>query len=192
LKYFSRTGRIVTAQQTRDKLSSNLVRELTEYSLSAWLKINFMQSVLNLTPFPIFLVAFVAITGLNGISPSHNVVGIWESEEKNLQIEMFEDNGRFAGRMIYFKCSSDEIMRISTDTENPDKNLISRKLLGLKLVSKLDYKGNNVWDDGKIYDPNSGRVFEARIRLTGPNTAVVRGYWKYRWIGRSIVFYRRN
>ena len=37
--------------------------------------------------------------------------------------------------MIYFKCSTDEIMRTCTDTENPDKNLTDRKLLGLKLVN---------------------------------------------------------
>jgi uncharacterized protein (DUF2147 family) len=146
----------------------------------------------NLAFFPGFLFALLAITGFNDSRPSHDVVGIWESEEKNLQIEMFEDNGQFAGRMIYFKCSSEQVMRTCTDTENPDKTLTARKLLGLKLVTRLEYKGMDVWDDGKIYDPNSGRTFEARIQLTGPNTAIVRGYWKFRWIGRSMVFYRKT
>src|SRR5688572_23168748 len=150
-----------------------------------------MKSVVNWASFPIFLLAFVVITGLNGVSPSRQVVGIWESEEKNLQIEMFEDNGQFAGRMIYFKCSSEEIMRASTDIENPDPNLTARKLLGLKLVTRLEYKGMSVWDDGEIYDPNTGRIFDARIKLISPNTAIVRGYWKYRWIGRSMVFNRK-
>ena len=150
-----------------------------------------MQRVVNLASFPIFLLAFVAITGLKGVSSSHQVVGIWESEEKDLQIEMFEDNGQFAGGMIYFKCSSEEIMQTCTDLENPNENLTGRKLLGLKLVTKLDYKGTNVWDDGEIYDPNSGRIFDARIKLSSPNTAIVRGYWKYRWLGRSMVFNRK-
>lgn len=150
------------------------------------------QRVVNLALFPVFLFTLVVITGFNDHSPSHDVVGIWESEEKNLQIEMFEDDGHFAGRMIYFKCSSEQIMKTCTDTENPDKNLTGRKLLGMTLVTKLAYKGMKVWDHGKIYDPNSGRTFEARIQLVGPNTAIVRGYWKYRWIGRSMVFSRRN
>jgi len=148
--------------------------------------------IVELAIFPGFLFALVVITGFNDARPSHDVVGVWESEEKNLQIEMFEDNGQFAGRMIYFKCSSEQVMRTSTDTENPDETLTTRKLLGLKLVTRLEYKGMNVWDDGKIYDPNSGRTFEARIQLTGPNTAIVRGYWKFRWIGRSMVFYRKK
>lgn len=103
---------------------------------------------------------------------------------------MFEENGTFAGRMVFFKCSSDEVMNSSKDIENPDKTLRSRNLLGMKLVTALTYKGAGLWDDGKIYDPNSGNTFDARITLTGPNTAVVRGYWKYRWLGRSLVFNR--
>lgn len=119
------------------------------------------------------------------------VVGVWESEEKNLQIEMFKDGDQFAGRMIYFKCSSENVMRTSVDSENPNETLRDRKLLGMKLVYRLAYRGQGVWDNGKIYDPNSGRTFEARIRLTGPHTAIVRGYWKYKWIGRSMVFNRK-
>ncbi|HEY3405371.1 MAG TPA: DUF2147 domain-containing protein [Ohtaekwangia sp.] len=92
--------------------------------------------------------------------------------------------------MIFFKCSSDEVMKTSKDIENPDKVLRHRTLLGMKFVTRLIYKGNGIRDDGKIYDPNSGNTFEARIRLTDSNTAVVRGYWKYRWLGRSMVFHK--
>lgn len=134
----------------------------------------------------------IPLMSFDNTKEAYRLVGVWESEEKNLQIQMFEDNGQFAGRMVYFKCSSDEVMLNSEDTENPDKSLRSRKLLGMKLVTRLDYQGNNIWDEGKIYDPNSGNTFEARIQLTGPNTAIVRGYWKYRWLGRSMVFKRLN
>ena len=144
------------------------------------------------TCFPIIFLVFILITGFENVRPSHQLIGVWESEEKNLQIEMFEDGDQFAGRMIYFKCSTDEIMRTCTDTENPDKNLTDRKLLGLKLVTKLVYKGNNVWEDGKIYDPNSGQTYEARIHLIDTNSAIVRGYWRYRWFGRSMVFHRKS
>jgi uncharacterized protein (DUF2147 family) len=147
---------------------------------------------LKLACIPIILFFFLLITGFETPEAAYRLIGVWESEEKNLQIEMFEDNGHFAGRMIYFKCSSDHIMRTCTDTENPDKRLTDRRLLGLKLVTRLSYQGKGVWDNGKIYDPNSGNTFEARIHLTGSNTAIVRGYWKYRWFGRSMVFNRKR
>lgn len=130
-------------------------------------------------------------TSFNSIDTGSQLVGVWESEEKNLQIEMYETNGEYFGRMIYFKCSTEEIMKTSKDIENPDKALTGRHLLGMTLVTRLAYQGNNVWDDGEIYDPNSGRTFEARIQLTGSHSAIVRGYWKFKWIGRSMVFRRK-
>jgi uncharacterized protein (DUF2147 family) len=146
----------------------------------------------KLAGFSILLLALITTTAFKNANPSEQLVGVWESEEKNLQIEMFEDDGQYAGRMIYFKCSTDEIMRTCKDTENPDENLTQRNLLGLKLVTNLQYHGDNTWDDGKIYDPNSGNTFEARIQLTGPNSAIVRGYWKFRWLGKSMVFRRKQ
>jgi uncharacterized protein (DUF2147 family) len=150
-----------------------------------------MPKTLKFASVLIFLALFIITTGFNHADPAFQLTGVWESEEKNLQIEMFEENDQFAGKMIYFKCSSDDVMRTSKDTENPDRDLRDRNLLGLKLVTQLDYQGEGIWDDGEIYDPNSGNTFEARIQLTGPNTAIVRGYWKYRWIGRSMVFHRK-
>jgi len=140
----------------------------------------------------ILLLVFIGSSSFNTARPGYQLVGIWESEQKNLLIEMFENGGEYFGRMIYFKCSTDEIMRTRKDIENPDKDLTERHLLGLMLVTDLAYQGDNVWDEGKIYDPNSGRTFEARIQLTGPQSATVRGYWKYRWIGRSMVFHRKK
>ena len=151
-----------------------------------------MTMYLKSACFLLFLPLLASLTNIGDAEPVYRLDGVWESEEKNLQMEMFEDGEQFAGRMIYFRCSTDEIMRTSEDIENPNKNLRSRKLLGLTLVTRLNYQGNNVWDDGKIYDPNSGNTFEARIQLTGPNTAIVRGYWKYRWFGRSMVFHRKS
>ena len=142
-------------------------------------------------PFQIVLfLLFVLTTGFNTSPSANRLVGIWESEEKNLRIEMFEDNGHFAGKMIWFKCSSDSIMYAYRDIENPDKNLTSRPLHGLKLVEKLSYQGNNLWGSGKIYDPNSGYTYDAQIQLLSPNTAEVRGYWKFKWFGKSMVFNR--
>jgi uncharacterized protein (DUF2147 family) len=148
------------------------------------------QSRFNSSFLPLVLLVFFLITGFDTAIPGNRLIGIWESEEKNLRMEMFEDNGSFAGRMIWFQCSSEAIMQASRDTENPDSRLVGRKLLGLKLLEKLSYQGKDVWSSGKIYDPNSGNTYEARIHLTGPNTAVVRGYWKFKWLGRSMMFNR--
>ena len=138
----------------------------------------------------VMIFIFMTISGFHRHTSSKNIVGVWESEERDLQIEIFDDGGEMSGRMIYFKCSSDDVMRNCKDTNNPDEALVTRNLLGLKLVTQLSYKGEDVWDDGKIYDPNSGNTYEARIHLTSANTAIVRGYWKFKWLGRSMAFNR--
>ena len=130
-------------------------------------------------------------TGFNVTSPAERLIGVWESEEKNLLIQITKEEDQFVGTMTYFQCKTETIMRTTVDSENPDPRLVGRKLLGLKLLEKLSYEGNNVWGGGEIYDPNSGHTYDARIQLIDSNTAVVRGYWKFRWIGRSMVFYRR-
>jgi uncharacterized protein (DUF2147 family) len=130
-------------------------------------------------------------TGFNVVSPDERLIGVWESEEKNLLVQISKEKDQFVGTMTYFQCPTETIMRTKVDSENPDPTLVSRKLLGLKLLEKLSYEGNNVWGGGEIYDPNSGRTYDARIQLTSSNTALVRGYWKFRWIGRSMVFNRR-
>jgi uncharacterized protein (DUF2147 family) len=130
-------------------------------------------------------------TGFNVVSPAEQLIGVWESEEKNLLIQISKEEDSFVGTMTYFQCQTETIMRTTVDSENPDPTLVGRKLLGLKLLKKLSYEGDNVWGGGEIYDPNSGRTYDARIHLVSSNTAVVRGYWKFRWIGRSMVFNRR-
>ena len=130
-------------------------------------------------------------TGFNVVSPAERLIGVWESEEKNLLIQISKEKGQFVGTMTYYQCATETIMRSRVDIENPDPRLVGRKLLGLKLVEKLSYQGDDVWGGGKIYDPNSGKTYDARVHLTNANTLVVRGYWKFRWLGRSMVFNRR-
>lgn len=139
----------------------------------------------------VIAILFFGFTSVDSNREANRIVGIWESEEKNLQIEMVEEDGHFVGKMVWFLCASGESMMFSyRDTENPDPKLTVRPLIGLRVVEKIYYQENNIWGNGKIYDPNTGHTFDARITLSEPNTAVVRGYWKFRWIGRSIVFHR--
>jgi uncharacterized protein (DUF2147 family) len=154
----------------------------------------FMEVVTNKFRFAyptVLLALFIGTTGFNSYKPANRLLGIWESEEKNLHIEMFEEDDHIAGRMVWFLCTSGESMMCTyLDTENPDPKLTTRTLIGLKVVERISYQGNNIWGSGKIYDPNTGRTYDAHISLIDPNKVVVRGYWKFRWLGRSIVFNR--
>ena len=149
-----------------------------------------MTERLKLTSRLGLLLVFFATTSFNSDHPANRLLGVWQFEEKNLRIEMFEEDGHFSGKMIWFLCPSESIMNAYRDTKNPQSELTTRPLVGLKLVEKLSYQGDDTWGSGKIYDPNSGYTWDAQIQLTGPNTVVVRGYWKFKWFGKSMVFNR--
>jgi uncharacterized protein (DUF2147 family) len=144
----------------------------------------------RLVLYVVLLFVFLTTTSFNTDPAANRLVGVWEFEEKNLHIEMFEEGGHFVGKMTWFLCPSEAIMNAYRDTENPEPGLTTRPLIGLRLVENLSYQGGNTWGSGKIYDPNSGYTWDAQIHLTGPNTVVVRGYWKFKWIGKSLVFNR--
>jgi Uncharacterized protein conserved in bacteria (DUF2147) len=75
-------------------------------------------------------------------------------------------------------------------TENPDSRLARRTIIGLRMVEDIAYQGNNTWGSAKIYDPNTGHTYDAGINLIGPNTVIVRGHWKFKWLGGNMVFNR--
>jgi uncharacterized protein (DUF2147 family) len=53
------------------------------------------------------------------------------------------------------------------------------------------YKGDNVWDDGKIYDPKNGSTYDCTITMINNNTIEVRGYIGISIIGRTDTWTRQ-
>ena len=51
------------------------------------------------------------------------------------------------------------------DDKNKDKNLRSRKLKDLIILTDFVYR-DGVWDDGEIYDAYSGKTYSCTMKLT--------------------------
>jgi uncharacterized protein (DUF2147 family) len=60
------------------------------------------------------------------------------------------------------------------DINNTNASLRNRTLLGLRILSGLQRDGNR-YRGGRIYDPDSGRSYGARIRLNSNNRLRVTG-----------------
>ena len=63
-----------------------------------------------------------------------------------------------------------------TDAKNPNPKLRNRPLLNLTMLTDLVYKGNNVWADGQVYNPEDGRTYRCELTLRDPNTLDIHGY----------------
>ena len=63
-------------------------------------------------------------------------------------------------------------------------------VLGLVNLRDFKYEGNNTWEDGKIYDPETGKEYSCKIKLTNANQLDVRGFIGVSLIGRTDSWVR--
>ena len=76
---------------------------------------------------------------------------------------------------------------------NPYEKLRNRKRLGLKIMHGFVYKGNNVWEDGRIYKPDVGKTYGGTAILMDENTLELEGYLiSIPFIGKSSTWTRKT
>jgi len=122
---------------------------------------------------------------------SDKILGTWLSEKRDLKVEIFKKNEKYFGKVVWFKCDpKTPNMEDFKDTENPDSKLRNRSWLGMQVVDNLVFNGKNSWQNGSIYDPNSGRTYTSVVRLENTKKLIVRGYWGIEFFGKNMVFYR--
>ncbi len=151
---------------------------------------------MKFTRFPLFLFLSVLAFGLlSAFAPADDanaVVGVWETAgDKKGHVEIYQKGNTFFGKLIKLADPVDPATgKPKTDKKNPDTAKQSRPLLNLPLLYNFKYDGGNVWSDGKIYDPESGKEYNCKMTLKGPNTLEVRGYLGISLLGRTQVWTR--
>ena len=121
------------------------------------------------------------------------IVGKWQSTEKNLIVEVYKQGTDFKAKVIWFHDNSDTITPCEQrlDIKNPDKALRTKKIVGLDVLNNLVYDAEeDKWIDGKIYDSSSGKTWDATVWLTNFETLSIRGYYVFRFVGKTMKFTR--
>ena len=118
------------------------------------------------------------------------IAGIWLTEEDDAKVEVFQKGGRIYGNIIWSKkIESGE--ESGFDVNNPDEELRERKIIGLQILSDFEKTGDTKWENGKIYDPESGNTYSCVIKLDRKKqTLKVRGYMGIALIGRTTTWKR--
>ena len=140
------------------------------------------------------ILIFVFSSGPAPLTEQSNLIlGKWISSQGNVIVHVIKDSTFFKGKIIWFNDTDDESrpMLLRKDIKNPDVNLRSRNILGLDVIVGLTYNpACNCWQNGVIYDTNSGREWSASIRMENENRLRIRGFWKFEFIGRTMIFKR--
>lgn len=121
-----------------------------------------------------FIVA--TLLSFSTASAQNQITGKWLSEDKEGITTIYENNGKYFGKITWLKNPNDEKGKPFTDTENPDKAKRNQPLIGLIILKDFYYKSNK-WEGGTIYDPESGKTYTCTMWLENTNTLKVRGYW---------------
>ncbi|RFZ95092.1 DUF2147 domain-containing protein [Mucilaginibacter conchicola] len=130
---------------------------------------------------------------IDASADANRICGKWESSEKNLVVEVYPYKGTYRAKMIHFTggVTKDKPMESITDKKNPDPTLRNRKVLGMDVVENLKFNPkSNSWEGGRIYEVQSGKYWSAAASLDGSGTLKVKGYWKVKLLGRTMVFHR--
>ncbi|HVW15733.1 MAG TPA: DUF2147 domain-containing protein [Mucilaginibacter sp.] len=117
------------------------------------------------------------------------ILGTWANKSGEDHILIYKKGNKYFGKLDWLKYPNDETGRPKTDKKNPDEKLHSRPLFGLELLQDFTYEGDNLYDDGTIYDPKSGKTYTCKMTLEGDKLNI-RGYIGISLFGRTEIFTR--
>ena len=150
----------------------------------------------------IFIACLIAFCLPVFIAPAHAknpdvILGKWLSQQKNVGIEIYRHNGKYSGRIAWFKEPTYRLTdskgmggKTRIDRENPDTAKRNRPLLGINLIWDFVFSGNQLWENGFIYDPLYGNTYSGTISLEPPDTLKVRAYMLFTLFGKTEILNR--
>ena len=118
------------------------------------------------------------------------ILGKWINPSGEGQIQIYKKGNLYYGKLVWLKFPNDEVTnKVKLDKNNPDKSLQSRPILGLEILKNFKFDGDDVYEDGNIYDPKNGKDYSCKMTLNG-NKLKIRGYIGISLLGRSEVWTR--
>lgn len=133
---------------------------------------------------------FFLLSALIPVAWSSSPVGMWitkddKTSKKRAVIEVRENNNQLTATIV-------KVFPEPGDTKICSKcpgAFKGKPILGLQFAWGLKDKGNGEWADGKILDPQTGKIYRAKMTLEG-NKLLVRGFIGFSLIGRTQTWTR--
>jgi uncharacterized protein (DUF2147 family) len=125
------------------------------------------------------------------------ILGKWWNQEKTSQIEIVRHQGKYVGKIVWLKdpvYPADDPKgmagKTKVDRENPDLSKRNQPLLGMIMVWGFTYAGDNLWENGSIYDPREGKTYRCKMTLKSPDVLDVRGFIGVSLFGKTNTWTR--
>ena len=120
---------------------------------------------------------------------AQDVIGKWKLEDGTAIVEVYKEGNAYNGKIVWLEKPTEADGSPVVDGNNPDKNLRSRKLMGLNMLSGLTKNGKE-YTGGKIYDPGNGKTYNCSMKVEGDVLKVRGSLDKKGLLGRTMDWFR--
>ena len=120
-----------------------------------------------------------------------SIEGTWitqddETGKQKSEVLIYIESGKLYGKITKLLLPEDEgKIFVNCKGENKDK-----PIEGLVIINDLQLE-DDIWEDGTILDPKSGKIYDCYIGFEDDNTLKVRGFLGFSLLGRTQVWKRK-
>ena len=120
---------------------------------------------------------------------AQDVVGKWKLDDGSAIVEVYKSGDSYNGKIVWLQNPTEADGSPAVDTNNPDKALRSRQLIGLNMLSGLKKTGGE-YTGGSIYDPGNGKTYNCSMKVDGDVLHVRGSLDKKGLLGRTMDWFR--
>ena len=140
---------------------------------------------------PLVVLSLFGPLALGGAAaPPASPEGYWLTEKHNGVIEIVRCGAGLCGKLAWFRIEPDSDNPRALDLKNPDPAKRTQSLCALTFMTGFRPVAANRWEDGTIYDPDSGNTYHGTIQLRADGRLDLHGYIGISLIGRSEIWTR--
>ena len=140
-----------------------------------------------------FLCAFFLFSGTSFAQKAANdIAGLWLPSSGKARVNIYlAKNGKYYGKIVWLREPNDPKTGVAKlDKNNPDEVKRKEPLMSFLLLKGFSYKENGTYDEGTIYDPESGTTYKSTIEMPDKNTLNVRGFVGVSLFGKTDTWTR--
>ncbi len=123
-------------------------------------------------------------------SEEPTAVGVWQHPDERIQVQIAPCGEHLCGKVVWLKNPNDETGLPRLDRENPVSAERDKPIVGTTVIQGLDKSGPGLWTDGKIYNPDDGKTYNARVTVVDADTMELRAYKLMPLFGETQVWTR--
>ncbi|SJZ48882.1 DUF2147 domain-containing protein [Sediminibacterium ginsengisoli] len=118
-----------------------------------------------------------------------SIVGTWINSKGQVHLQIYKQDNKYYGKIIWLQSPNQPNGMPKVDKNNPDHSLRTQPIIGLVILRDFTYRDEE-WTSGRIYDPESGKVYRGIMKMPDDATLNMRGYIGISLLGRTETWKR--